>query len=593
MKMKRILFILFFALTTLMALHAQAPTALWGKAVETAKFTAGSDLCLGTDGSLYVVGNANTRTEEEYIRLGADNLAPGSLYRGTNTNASVGAIYLSKLSRDGQPLWTVYTRDADAMSNSLFVQPTADGVVAFVGLRHVEKGATHSPYFTDAKGRQVSLEWTLEADDSPRYYMTVVLKVSHDGEIQWLRKVVADHAPQPAATSSTAKKVTAQGIWPNAFTQDAAGHLYLGCRQTTELTLQRSDGSTVRIAPRHVEGWDGTSTAGDLTVIKLDREGYYMNCLQTEGDVSLVNLSTMTHHQGRLYIAGYIVPTAEKRQVTIGGQTMTLANDYATPFVASMKCSDLAAEWAQAYTAQKSGFTLQTPRLMAANGHLWWAGMGSLSLTTKSGKTLEIGENMNRVATLLQFDLNNGDLLDGYLKPLFQTGYFALMTDEAGSIYAAGYAGVLSSSSNPNKRATAGGLYIDRFNPADLTSPVSSWDDMIQNAGAGTTMVCDRQGRLFTLTRSQSNDNALTGGSLKVAQTGTSFAANICAFQLPVRPMPLAGDANGDGIVSLHDILAIADSMQGKAPATFDAQAADVNGDGRVDVSDIVRLVAN
>ena len=169
MKMKRILFILFFALTTLMALHAQAPTALWGKAVETAKFTAGSDLCLGTDGSLYVVGNANTRTEEEYIRLGADNLAPGSLYRGTNTTASVGAIYLSKLSRDGQPLWTVYTRDADAMSNSLFVQPTADGVVAFVGLRHVEKGATHSPYFTDAKGRQVSLEWALEADDSARY----------------------------------------------------------------------------------------------------------------------------------------------------------------------------------------------------------------------------------------------------------------------------------------------------------------------------------------------------------------------------------------------------------------------------------------
>jgi len=72
---------------------AQAPTALWGKSVQTAKTTGGSDIQMALDGGLYVIGNASTRTEEEFVTLGSNNIAPGSLYRGTNENSSVQMVF--------------------------------------------------------------------------------------------------------------------------------------------------------------------------------------------------------------------------------------------------------------------------------------------------------------------------------------------------------------------------------------------------------------------------------------------------------------------------------------------------------------------
>ena len=54
----------------------------------------------------------------------------------------------------------------------------------------------------------------------------------------------------------------------------------------------------------------------------------------------------------------------------------------------------------------------------------------------------------------------------------------------------------------------------------------------------------------------------------------------------------IPGDANGDNVIDVTDIVGIANSILGHASESFDAVAADVNGDGSVDVTDIV-VVAN
>ena len=54
----------------------------------------------------------------------------------------------------------------------------------------------------------------------------------------------------------------------------------------------------------------------------------------------------------------------------------------------------------------------------------------------------------------------------------------------------------------------------------------------------------------------------------------------------------IPGDANGDGVIDVTDIVGIANGILGHASESFDAVAADVNGDGSVDVTDIV-VVAN
>ena len=64
-------------------------------------------------------------------------------------------------------------------------------------------------------------------------------------------------------------------------------------------------------------------------------------------------------------------------------------------------------------------------------------------------------------------------------------------------------------------------------------------------------------------------------------------------FKIIVKaPGFIAGDANGDGVVDVTDIVSIANAILGRPSSSFDAAAADVNGDGSIDVTDIV-VIAN
>ncbi|MDO5447854.1 MAG: choice-of-anchor J domain-containing protein, partial [Prevotellaceae bacterium] len=54
----------------------------------------------------------------------------------------------------------------------------------------------------------------------------------------------------------------------------------------------------------------------------------------------------------------------------------------------------------------------------------------------------------------------------------------------------------------------------------------------------------------------------------------------------------LPGDADGDGVVTVSDITAIAAYILGNTPANFNAANADVDGDGQITVSDITATAA-
>ena len=52
-----------------------------------------------------------------------------------------------------------------------------------------------------------------------------------------------------------------------------------------------------------------------------------------------------------------------------------------------------------------------------------------------------------------------------------------------------------------------------------------------------------------------------------------------------------AGDANGDGGVTITDAVSVVDYILGNTPVDFDAEAADVNHDGQVNITDAVGIV--
>ncbi len=62
-------------------------------------------------------------------------------------------------------------------------------------------------------------------------------------------------------------------------------------------------------------------------------------------------------------------------------------------------------------------------------------------------------------------------------------------------------------------------------------------------------------------------------------------------FTISVTDVTMLGDANGDGVVDVADVVAIVNYILNKPGENFDEQAADVNNDSVIDVADVVAVV--
>jgi len=62
------------------------------------------------------------------------------------------------------------------------------------------------------------------------------------------------------------------------------------------------------------------------------------------------------------------------------------------------------------------------------------------------------------------------------------------------------------------------------------------------------------------------------------------------AVQAQADDSVLKGDANGDGQVTIADVVAVENVLHGSTPAGFNAAAADVNGDGQITIADVVGI---
>ena len=112
--------------------------------------------------------------------------------------------------------------------------------------------------------------------------------------------------------------------------------------------------------------------------------------------------------------------------------------------------------------------------------------------------------------------------------------------------------------------------------PSPLNAEISTWNWQSSNSNVAT--ITDRG-----VVEAKAN-----GLTILTLTTDNDIKA-VCRLQVG-NVMP--GDVNGDGVVDVTDIVAIANSILGRPSSSFNAVAADVNDDGSVDVTDIV-AVAN
>ncbi len=109
------------------------------------------------------------------------------------------------------------------------------------------------------------------------------------------------------------------------------------------------------------------------------------------------------------------------------------------------------------------------------------------------------------------------------------------------------------------------------------------------------------QGELFYITVSVPDDAAgdytlmLKKSLLTTASDNSEVRCEDATSNLNVWAY-IPGDANGDGVVTVSDVVATANYILGKNPQPFIFEAADMNGDGEITVTDVVliaRIVLN
>jgi len=93
-----------------------------------------------------------------------------------------------------------------------------------------------------------------------------------------------------------------------------------------------------------------------------------------------------------------------------------------------------------------------------------------------------------------------------------------------------------------------------------------------------------------------SHDDSYTGTYTFPVKAGSTYKVYCAGSKLGFAGFvyewtAISGDANGDGVVSVGDVLAVANYIQGNEPACFDKTVADVNGDGVVNVGDVIAIV--
>ena len=509
---KRLLFSLLVIFTSFQ-LNAQEPTALWGKAVQgtlgSAVTSQGADIQIAPDGGIYISGGAGTKTVEDVIRFGNEVIAnPETVFNG-NGNSGTQNLFISKIAADGTPLWTVYSKNADVQSGKALLCPVSDGLIAAVGLRHATQLYDTDIILVDAEGRQTNLNWTI-SDEKNRYYRVILLKFNTQGALQWMRQIDAAH------------DLALTGVSTNALAVDKEANIYIGGNQRVELTLKNSEGADIKIAPRNVEGWDGDSqkSAGDLFVLKLDKEGYYVNHLQSSGKASSLTIYDFVYTNDKLYFLAQTNGIAGE-QLALGDKNFVTENSNGGVLTASLN-KDLSVNWAQYYSSAKSGSVLNLASIYVNDKHFWIMCKSNMSLITATSKDLTCQHT--RDGLLLKVDIADGKLLDGYVNQVNQAGYFSAFESVDGDLYVLGH-------------TLLNALYIHRFDPNDLNAPLTNWDSMIANTSDAQGIAYSADGRLYILTRSNNTSNALMGTDTKILQDITAYCCNLSAFQLPVTPL--------------------------------------------------------
>lgn len=526
--MKKIYLFGMAALLSAAALNANAQSladisAQWGKVLLSSGnncTTQGSELIKGND-ALFMLAVAGTKTTDNKITFGDTEIATGVNYKGTSYNQN---FILTKLSTSGDVVWTVKSVGGEAYQNEQYGAATADGgvVVAFKAWQTLGY-ETSDVKFVDAQGDTTGLNFTLNAVGDPRHYQMVVMKVSADGAIEWVKSFAQNHDPQPKASNTYAKN-TGTGVYVYGLVTDAQGNIYIGGRLTTTMTVTKADGTTVDLVPHNVTGWNGSpqTSVGNAFILKLDANGNYIDNLMTGGSSTYDAVRTLRLVNGKLY-AGIYVKGLANTAVTLGDKSVTTDGAQWSLGTACISTDLKTVDYFKLYESTLSGSAINNLGMRVEGDNIYYTALAKLQVTV-DGTTYKTPGTRNGV--VLKVDAATGEPLKFYNNTTLQAGYFDSFMDAEGNLYVAGWAKML------------GATTITKFDAETLmpqdTVEIFPYTSTAQN------LVADGK-NLYMITRVKGN---LTSKKVRskapFTVSATGFSAMVSGWTLPFK-VPVTG----------------------------------------------------
>ncbi|MCM1348598.1 MAG: hypothetical protein NC338_04230 [Firmicutes bacterium] len=296
----------FLTLGCMLAASAAQPTLLWHKMIDserTGDFTR--SMTVTTDGNLVTLGEFGSREETDNISFDGTVIANGA---ATNSNSDNYNMLVTKHNAtDGSLIWTISTKKGDVTSmGTNAIAPTADGgVVMLVVMRSSNVTPYESPVIVDASKAEIDFpDW----NTSCWMKNQVVIKVSKDGNVEWVRRILADQTPVPNASSGSSVDNTTDAAFNYCVAEDKDGNIIVAGNHRAPLIFTGDRNSIFVVQARNLDSYSGDvqKAAGGLYLVKLDSEGNYLTHLQgsTEGNVTADYINLMAVDGDFVYFTG-------------------------------------------------------------------------------------------------------------------------------------------------------------------------------------------------------------------------------------------------------------------------------------------------
>ena len=439
--MKKITFLLSLALAVAMNVSAADGDSQWINYLDTNNASGTSPLVVEYDAnSVYWLSTAATADKDANydVLYNGEKLFDGSKSTSTSSNQNVCLI---KFNKSGEKLYSLYSNRGETWTNQNGVVAMKDGgAVIVLRMRHSQGYESEPINFVDGKGADHTIDWECGDD---RYNALVVLKIDSEGAIQWSRLIDVDHTFNGKHVATSVDLLAVEG--------DDNDNVYLGGRYVMPMHFPNADGTETVITPDNMNNYDGDFTQydnGDLFLVKLDSNGYFVKNVANKGIVKKGSIQSMMWADGALYTLGYM-KGVEGESCVFGGTTLSpLANVF--NMVLAKFDTDLNAEWVSIINGERDATyganVIQNTSIFKAGDNLWIGGMGNGKFFDPNTGVSVCSKNKMREGYIFKASAKDGSLVAAQVTSSYNTktgiiGYFGAIQNPAGTgdVWSYGY----------------------------------------------------------------------------------------------------------------------------------------------------------